>query len=53
MLNPTRNCTASEDILSVYKAEEGDDAVAPLTNDNVANGKIDGAEREVTGWMGY
>ena len=35
------------DILSVCKAEEGDDAVASLTNDNAADGKIDGAESAV------
>ena len=41
------------DILSVCKAEEGDDAVASLTNDNAADGKIDGAESAVTGRMEY
>ncbi len=36
------------DILSVCKAEEGDDAVASLTNDNAADGKIGGTESTVT-----
>ena len=39
------------DILSVCKAEEGDDAVASLTDDNEANGKIDSAKSAVTGRM--
>jgi len=41
------------DILSVCKAEEGDDAVASLTNDNAADGKIDGADSVVIGRMEY
>jgi len=38
-------------ILTVCKAEEGGDAVASLTDDNAADGKIGGAESLITGWM--
>ena len=38
-------------ILSVCKAEEGDDAVASLTDDNAADGKIGGAESVITDRM--
>ena len=38
-------------ILSVCKAEEGGDAVASLTDDNAAGGKIQGAESSITDWM--
>ena len=41
------------DVLSACKAEEVDDAVASLTNDNAADGKIDGTESAVTGRMEY
>jgi hypothetical protein len=39
------------DILSACKAEEGGDAVASLTDDNAAGGKIQGAESSITGRM--
>jgi len=38
-------------ILTACKAEEGDDAVASLTDGNAADGKIGGAESLITGWM--
>lgn len=41
------------DILSVCKPEEGGDAVASLTDDNAADGKIGGAESAVTDRMEY
>lgn len=41
------------DILSDCKAEEGGDAEASLTDDNAADGKIDGAESVVIGRMEY
>ena len=41
------------DILSDCKAEEGGDAVASLTDDNAADGKIDGADSVVIGRMEY
>jgi len=38
-------------ILSACKAEEGGDAVASLTDDNAADGKIGGSDNPITGWM--
>ena len=40
-------------ILSACKEEEGSDAVASLTDDNAADGKIGGSNKKIylTGWM--
>ena len=43
------NALPVPNILSVCKAEEGGDAVASLTDDNAADGKIDDAERVIAG----
>ncbi len=43
------NALPVPNILSVCKAEEGDNAVASLTDDNAANGKIDDAESVIAG----
>ena len=37
-------------ILSACKAEEGGDALASLTDDNAADGKIGGSDTPITGW---